>query len=182
MGHSSCSSQQQDKDGECLKCFLTLTESWDCREVLPSSVSPTPLVGGNLEQRRAVMEPGMKDTPVRTGILRQNDHWYYQHQKKKILFLLSLFLLYFFFLSWIKVISLAGFSFISSRLYFSFCLLIFPRMVFKVGVGKAAGGFWLSVWFIFNITVVMVSECFAKWIFAWFCFQLDFYNATSDKW
>lgn len=82
-------------------------------------------------------------------------------KKKDTIFAIS-FPPVFFFLSWIKVISLAGFSFISSHLYFSFCLLIFPRMVFKVGVGKAAGGFWLSVWFIFNITVVMVSECFAK--------------------
>lgn len=67
MGHSSCSSQQQEKDGECLKYFMTLTESWGCREVLCSSVSPTPQVGGNLGQRRPVVEPGVKDTPSRIG-------------------------------------------------------------------------------------------------------------------
>lgn len=55
-------------------------------------------------------------------------------------------------------------------------------MVFKFGVGKTAGEFWVSVWFIFNITVVMVPERFAKGIFAWFCFQLDSYHATSGQW
>lgn len=56
---------------------------------------------------------------------------------------------------------LVGFSFISHNLCFSFCLFIFPRMVFKVGVGKAAGEFGLSVWFVLNSTALTVPECFA---------------------
>lgn len=84
MGHSSCSSQQQEKDGECLKYFMTLTESSGCREVLPSSVSPGPQVGGNSGQRRSVVEAGMKDTHSRFG----NYTGYTKNMMSCLLFLL----------------------------------------------------------------------------------------------